>query len=113
MKEETALNEVHHTTQRFLFEDIRGKKVEVDFNGGEICSDAGVLFLREVERRIGLLRRVAKILRDRRHPGYVQHPLLDLLKQRVLQIACGYEDADDADALREDPALNFTFLRNL
>jgi hypothetical protein len=46
MKEETALNEVHHTTERFLFEDLQGKKLEVDFDGGEVSSDAGVLFLR-------------------------------------------------------------------
>jgi hypothetical protein len=105
MKEETALNEVHHTTERFLFEDIQGKKVEVDFDGGEVSSDAGVLFLREVERRMRLLKRVAKILHDRRHPGYTQHSLLDMLKQRVFQIACGYEDANDADTLRQDPAL--------
>jgi hypothetical protein len=105
MKEETALNEVHHTTERFLFEDLQGKKIEADFQGGEVSSNAGVLFLREVERRMRLLDRVAKILHDRRHPGYTRHSLLDMLKQRVFQIACGYEDADDADTLRDDPAL--------
>ena len=99
------MNEVHHTTERLLFEDIRGKKVEVDFDGGEVSSDAGVLFLREVERRMKLLDRVAKLLHDRRHPGYTRHSLLDMLKQRIFQIACGYEDADDADTLRQDPAL--------
>lgn len=105
MKEETALNEVHHTTEHFLFEDLQGKKIEADFQGGEVSSNAGVLFLREVERRMKLLDRVAKILHDRRHPGYTRHSLLDMLKQRVFQIACGYEDADDADTLRDDPAL--------
>jgi hypothetical protein len=105
MKEETALNKVHHTTERLLFEDIRGKKLEVDFDGGEVSSDAGVLLLREVERRLKLLDRVAKILHDRRHPGYTRHSLLDMIKQRVFQIACGYEDAADADTLRDDPAL--------
>jgi hypothetical protein len=105
MKEETALNEVHHTTERLLFEDLQGKKLEFDFAGGEVSSDAGVLFLREVERRLKLLDRVAKVLHDRRHPSYTRHLLLDMLKQRVFQIACGYEDADDADTLRDDPAL--------
>lgn len=52
-----------------------------------------------------LLGRVAKVLHDRRHPSYTRHLLLDMLKQRVFQIACGYEDADDADTLRRDPAL--------
>jgi len=99
------LNEVHHTTERFLFEALQGKKLEVDFDGGEVSSDAGVLFLREVERRMRLLARVAKVLHDRRHSGYTRHSLLDMLKQRVFQIACGYEDANDADTLRRDRAL--------
>ncbi|MBE0430179.1 MAG: IS1380 family transposase [Thermoleophilia bacterium] len=84
---------------------MQGKKLEVDFDGGEVSSDAGVLLLREVERRLKLLDRLAKVLHDRRHPGYTRHSLLDMLKQRVFQIACGYEDAADADTLRRDPAL--------
>jgi len=76
-----------------------------DFDGGQVTSDAGVLLLREVERRLGLIRRVAKIIRDRRHPGYTRHSIRKMLSQRVFQIACGYEDADDADTLRDDPAL--------
>ena len=99
------MNKVHHTTERLLFEDIQGKKIEVDFDGGQVSSDAGMLFLREVERRMKLLDGVSKILHDRRHPSYTRHSLLDMLKQRVFQIACGYEDADDADTLRQDPAL--------
>lgn len=93
------------STERLLFEDIQGKKIEADFDGGQVTSDAGVLLLREVERRLGLIRRVAKIIRDRRHPGYTRHSLREMLSQRVFQIACGYEDADDADTLRTDPAL--------
>lgn len=99
------MNKVHHTTERFLFEELRGKKLQVDFEGGEVSSDGGVLFLREVERRMKLLDRVAEVLHDRRHRSYKQHSLLDLLKQRVFQIACGYEDANDAETLRQDPAL--------
>ncbi|MBM3294950.1 MAG: hypothetical protein FJY82_10545, partial [Candidatus Aminicenantes bacterium] len=68
MKEETAVNNC--STERLLFEDIQGKKIAADFDGGQVTSDAGVLLLREVERRLGLIRRVAKIIRDRRHPGY-------------------------------------------
>jgi hypothetical protein len=52
-----------------------------------------------------LLDRVAQVLHDRRHSGYTRHSLLDMLRQRVFQIACGYEDANDADTLRQDPAL--------
>jgi len=95
----------HPNTERLLFEDIQEKKIEADFDGGQVTSDAGVLLLREVERGLGLIRRIAKILRDRRHPGYTRHSLREMLSQRVFQIACGYEDADDADTLRSDPSL--------
>jgi hypothetical protein len=93
------------TKQLLLFKDISGKKIQADFNGGEISSDAGLLFLREVEDRIGLIRRMADSLRDRRHLGYVKHQYLELLKQRVFQIACGYEDGNDSNDLREDPIM--------
>ena len=93
------------TKQLLLFKGISGKKIEADFNGGEISSDAGLLFLREVEERIGLISKMADSLRDRRHPGYVQHQLLELFRQRIFQIAGGYEDGNDSNELREDPIM--------
>lgn len=91
--------------QLFLFKDISNKKIEVDFNGGEVSSDAGLLFFREVESRIGLISKMTDSLRDRRHPSYVKHQFLDLLKQRIFQIACGYEDGNDSNELRDDPIM--------
>jgi hypothetical protein len=93
------------TKQLLLFKEISNKKIEADFNGGEVSSDAGLLFLREVENRIGIIRKIADIIRDRRHPGYVKHQLLELFKQRVFQIACGYEDGNDSNELRSDPIM--------
>ena len=93
------------TKQLLLFKGISGKKIEADFNGGEVSSDAGVLFLREVEERIGLISKMADSLRDRPHPGYVKHQLLELFRQRIFQIACGYEDGNDSNELREDPIM--------
>jgi hypothetical protein len=93
------------TKQLLLFKGISNKKIEADFHGGEVSSDAGVLFLREVENRIGLIRKMTDSLRDRRHPGYVKHQLLELFKQRVFQIACGYEDGNDSNELRSDPII--------
>jgi hypothetical protein len=93
------------TKQLLLFKGISNKKIEADFNGGEVSSDAGVLFLREVENRIGLVSRMTDSLRDRRHSGYVKHQLLELFKQRIFQIACGYEDGNDSNELREDPIM--------
>ena len=91
------------TRQLLLFKDISGKIIQADFDGGEVSSDAGLLFLREVERRRGIIRRIADALPDRRHPSYVTHQLVELLKQRVFQIISGYEDANDCDDLRRDP----------
>jgi len=63
----------------------------------------GFFFLREVERHNGIIHRIAEVLQDRRHPSYITHPLVELLKQRVFQIISGYEDANDCDGLRRDP----------
>jgi hypothetical protein len=103
MDKEIAMN--HDSKQRILFKDISDKKVEADFNGGEISSDAGLLFLRETESQLGIIQRMADVLRDRRHPSYVKHEVVQLLKQRVFQIACGYEDGNDSDELKNDPVL--------
>ena len=94
-----------NTNQLILFKELFGKKVAVDFNGGEISSDAGLLFLRETESQIGIIKRVTNAIHDRRHPSYVKHQIFQLLTQRVFQIAAGYEDANDSDTLKNDPIL--------
>lgn len=94
-----------NTKQMMLFKDIFHKKVVADFDGGDVSSDAGLLFLREVESGTNIIRRVANVLKDKRHPGYVRHQFIHLLKQRVFQIASGYEDANDSDDLKDDPIL--------
>ena len=87
------------------FATLKGKKVQADFDGGTVTSDAGALLLRAVDRHTGLVDRLVGALRDWRDPRYIVHALGDLVRQRLFQIALGYEDADDADALRCDPAL--------
>lgn len=82
---------------------LRAKPVELDFNGGALTSDAGVLLLREIEQQLGLVKTLAATIHDQRDARYVKHTVMDLLMQRIAQIACGYEDADDCDALRDDP----------
>ena len=79
--------------------------VEMAFNGGRLSSDGGLPLLAQLDRRLRLTERVAAALQDRRLAVRIQHPLLDLVRQRVYQIAAGYEDANDATALRGDPAL--------
>ena len=70
-----------------------------------ITSDGGLTLLHEVDRRWGVLKRFARCFRDHRAPDLISHPVEHLLRQRVFGIACGYEDLDDHDALREDPVL--------
>jgi len=79
------------------------KKLSVGFDGGQLSSDAGVLLLRGVERKLGLAGRLASCLRDKRDPDLIGHPVEEMLKLRIFAIAAGYEDADDCDWLRHDP----------
>ncbi len=79
------------------------KKVTAAFDGGLISSDGGLVLLRAAERRIGLADLLAGCLRDRRDPALVTHSLAEMLRFRMLAVACGYEDADDCDSLRFDP----------
>ena len=74
---------------------IFGKRLDLAFDGGILTSDSGVLLLREVEAKTGILSRIIEAIKDRRHPSYVAHSVADLVKQRVFQIACGYEDANE------------------
>ena len=82
---------------------VQRKKVTAAFDGGLISSDGGLVLLREAERRLGLAETLASCIRDRRNPALVVHSLAAMLRFRMLAIACGYEDADDCDALRADP----------
>ncbi|MDE0175515.1 MAG: IS1380 family transposase [Defluviicoccus sp.] len=79
------------------------KKVTADFAGGLISSDGGLVLLRAAERRLGLAEALAGCIREWRDPALVTHTLPAMLRFRMFAIACGYEDADDCDALRGDP----------
>jgi len=82
---------------------VAGKPIIARFDGGQLSSDGGVLALREIERRLGLAERLAACIDDPRSPGRVQHGIADMLRFRMLMIAAGYEDGNDADSLRHDP----------
>jgi hypothetical protein len=83
---------------------VCGKPVHVAFDGGRLTSDAGVLVLAEIERRLGLADRLARCIEDPRAPERVRHGLAEMIRFRALLIAAGYADANDCDALRHDPA---------
>src|SRR5512143_2880099 len=95
---------MHDSTQeRLRFPPIEGLTLRGDFEGGALSSDFGPLLLRGVDRQIGLTERLAAAFQDHRHPSYLTHPLQDLFAQRIYQLACAYEDGNDANALRTDP----------
>jgi len=82
---------------------VGDKAVDLAFDGGRLSSDAGLVLLQDPDEQLGFTRALAAVLQDPRDPRRVHFPLHDLLKQRVLQIAAGYEDANDANTLRHDP----------
>jgi DDE family transposase len=86
----------------FSLPPILRKKITAAFDGGRISSDGGVMLLALAERRLGIADRLAVEITDRRDPMRVVHALSDIVRARILAIACGYEDADDLDHLRSD-----------
>ena len=90
---------------------VGGKPLVARFDGGRLSSDGGVLALREIERRLGIADRLAGCLDDPRTPEGVRHSLADIIRFRVLMIAAGYEDGNDAAALRHDPAFKLALDR--
>src|SRR6266478_1893751 len=82
---------------------VGDKVVDLDFDGGRLSSDAGLVLLKDPDEQLGLTRDLAAVLSDPRDPRRVHFTLHDLLKQRVWQMAAGYEDANDSHTLRHDP----------
>jgi len=88
----------------FWLPAVQRKKVTAAFDGGRLTSDGGVLLLSGADRQLGLSAALACVIPDHREPWRVTHSLADILRARILAIACGYADADDLDDLRSDPA---------
>ena len=91
------------TGQIGLF-SIGRRRVTIESNGTFITSNAGVLLASRIERRLGLASKLSAVLRDERDPALVKHSYENQMRQRLLQIACGYEDCNDASELRLEPA---------
>lgn len=90
---------------------VKGKAVSACFDGGSLSSDAGLLALREVERRLDVAGRLAACVDDPRDPMRTLHSVADILRFRMLMIAAGYEDGIDANALRADPVFKMALER--
>jgi len=100
-------------TKQLTFSFIKKKKVTVDFGGGEITSDAGLLLVRQADNALQLMAGIAGCITDRRDNRYTDHDLETLLRQRTYQVVAGYEDCNDANVVRKDPALKAACGRKL
>src|SRR3984893_7638542 len=89
----------------FDLPSVRGKKLTVDFAGGNQSSNAGLLLLRQAERELVVCRRLADAMPDHRDPDHIRHAMFEMVMERVAAIACGHEDAIDLDWLRHDPLM--------
>ena len=94
-----------NTPLPFDLPSVRRKKLTVDFDGGNQSSDGGLLLLRQAERKLGVCRRLADAMPDRRDPDRIRHAMFEMVMARVAAIACGHKDAIDLDRLRHDPLM--------
>lgn len=92
-------------TKQITFPYYKRRKLSVDFEGGEITSDAGLLLIRQADDRMGLIKGLTDSIRDIRDVRYVDHDMQTLLRQRIYQVVAGFEDCNDANMLKRDPAL--------
>jgi hypothetical protein len=92
-------------SQPILFDDLGPRRVQADFSGGTLSTDAGALLLRQVDTNLGVAVELAQCFYDVRDPLWVDHSLEELLRQRIFGVALGYEDLNDHERLRLDPLL--------
>src|SRR3977135_554365 len=89
----------------FDLPSVPRKNLTVDFAGGNQSSNGGLLLLRQAERKLGVCRRLADAMPDRRDPDRIRHAMFEMVMARAAAIACGHKDAIDLDRLRHDPLL--------
>ena len=90
---------------------VAGKQIVARFDGGRLSSDGGLLVLREIEQRLKVADRLAACIDDPRAPGSTVHTIADIIRFRLLMIAAGYEDGNDATGLRTDPVFKLSLER--
>jgi len=93
------------TVNALSFQVSSRRQGVAQFNGGAISSDGGGVLLRQVEGRTGIIKQFAECFTDHRRPDRIEHPVMDLIAQRLYGLALGYEDLNDHDELRHDPLL--------
>ena len=91
--------------QQLEFSSVGRRKVTASFDGGHLTSDGGGVLLGEVDKRIGLLHRLGRCFTDHRNQAAIEHTVEDMVSQRIYALALGYEDLNDHNRLRSDPAM--------
>ena len=94
----------NRSAEPLSFPGCKGRRVEAEFSGGDVTSDGGVLLVRQADLLLGLTAAIARLLHDPRRQASCEHDVLSMLRQRVYGLALGYEDLNDHDFLRDDPA---------
>jgi Transposase DDE domain group 1 len=94
----------HRTQKKIALKRLRRQAVVAQFNGGTLTSDGGLLLLREADRKLRLIERINQAIPDPRDPRYSTHLQAEMLTSRIFGIAAGYEDGNDHQQLRHDPA---------
>ena len=92
-------------SQKVVIRPDFNRSIMMDFQGAKITSDVGFLLVREIDERFRIIDPMGDCLKDLRSYTHTKHSLIQMVRQRVYQIAAGYEDCNDADYLRIDPAL--------
>ena len=98
-------------TDGIKFASLGRRHVIANFNGGRLTTDSGLLLLRELYLQTGLIDALSACIPDPRDPAMIEHDQSTMIAQRVLAIACGYEDLNDHQRLRSDPALQIAVER--
>ncbi len=90
------------TIENIYFSPSKRRKIEVNFKGGDVTSDAGILLLRQMDKKLGFTNALAKHVPDERDQSYTDHSVESMLMQRIYGLASGYEDLNDHHTLRKD-----------
>lgn len=101
--QEENISETSYNFSRTELLPLDKKTVTLSYSGEDISTDGGSLLLKEVDNQIGMINSLVSCMIDSRDDRYVTHSLSEMISQRVFQIACGYEDANDCDWLKQDP----------
>ncbi len=84
------------------FRWVKNRKISINFNGGHITSDGGILLLQKIDNKLGLTKKISRRIKDLRIKGKVKHKIESMIRQRIYGLACNYEDLNDHNELRND-----------